>query len=367
MMQSGRFGRQSHRGGGRGGRGRGGRDNHQSNKNGYSSSTSGIKAGILNFPIGSSPSPGDVQKWMVGFATIAALECPKSGVAKIINDDGTIAAYPTKDEPDAPNPKDEVARVRYSSQIKRYDDWVEDLAEEKRKLVALIKSKLGPDSLNRIRSTTNGSKAIKDDDPKLFLEEIYATHNTDLLLDKAQNVVMAEKRFNAIQQGDQEDLIVYFDRFKAIRQALSNALTNNGEDPKKRMPTEANQAVLFIVGLSGIYRTFKRSFVDGTSTEGYPTTLAAAYERAQRASTDMITYRKYDYRGVFLAERGGRGGRGRGRGRNNERRNEEDNGRGGGDESRPRTCYICKLTGHYAAQCPDRDDAVINQALQGNA
>jgi Zinc knuckle len=363
------FGRQSRRGGGRGGRGHGARGNHSSNRN---SQPSVNRSTILNFPIGSSPNPGDVQRWMVMFSTTAALECPKSGVAKIINDDGTIGSYPRRDEPEFPDESDddyEALKVRYSSSIKRYDDWTEDLIEEKRKLVALIKSKLGADSLSRVRATERGRRAINEDDPKGLLEEIYATHNTDLLLDKAQNVVVAEKRFNAVQQGEQEELITYFERFKALRQALKNALTNNGEDPKKRMPTEANQAVLFIIGLNAMYRTFKRSFVDGTNTDGYPDTLETAYERAQRASTDMITYRRYnDYRGVFAADRGGRGHRGgRGRGRQHERRNDDDDGRGGGRGPKPRTCYICRQPGHYAAQCPDRDDAVITQALQNNS
>jgi Zinc knuckle len=293
------------------------------------------------------------------------LECPKSGVAKIINDDGTIGQYPDEVEPEFPDDEDDEDyardRARYNTLIKIYYDWRKDLADEKRKLVAHIKSNMGPDSLSRVRATENGRNAINNDDPKVLLQEIYATHNTDLLLDRAQNVVIAEKRFNAVQQGEQEELIAYFERFKALRQALSNALTNNEEDADARMPTEANQAVLFIIGLNATYRTFKRSFVDGTNTEGYPVTLAVAFERAQRASTDIITYRRYnDYRGVFMAERNGRGSRGgRGGGRQSGGRGYHGRGRG----NTPRLCYVCRQPGHIAAQCPDRDDAVINQAL----
>lgn len=364
-------GRQGNRGGqGRGGRGQGGRGRQQEGRGPTATSTKKT----LNFPIGSSPNPGDVQKWMVYLSTEAALQCPKSGVAKIIRDDGTITEYPEDDEPEFPDPQDDDydrLKTRYGTLFKIYCDWRKDMADEKRKLVALIKSLLGPDSLSRVRGTPQGRHAIDNDDPKGLLEQIYATHNTDLLLDKAQNVVIAEKRFNAIQQGEHEELSAYFDRFKALRQALRNALINNNENPAARMATESHQAVLFIVGLNAMYRTFKRSFVDGTNTEGYPTTLTVAYERAQRASTDIVTYRRYtDYRGAFAAERGGRfgrGGRGRGRqggGNVTEGRDRTDARDRGESPARTQLCYICRNPGHYAAQCPDREDAVINQAVR---
>ena len=365
----GRFGR------GRGGRGFGGRGMH---RNEYSNSNSSKKV-ILNFPIGSSPSPGDVQRWMCDFALLAAIQCPKSGVAKIIKDDGTIADnYIEREEPETPDPDDpdiEFLRIRYSNAAKIYDNLVEDMNQEKRTMVALIKSHLGADSIARVRETEAGRQAIEDDDPRNLLLQIYAAHNTDHLLENEQNVVIAERKLRSVQQGDKEETAVYFNRFKALVQAARNALLNNGDDPDARMPSEANLAVMFIIGLHSGYRRFKSSFTDGTNEEGYPETLADAYRRALKASVEMISYKfvhpAHYMRGAFVAGRGsyvpprfqGRGnhgGGGRGRGRGYGRGNYNRPGRG----REPRLCYVCRQPGHLAAQCPHRDDAVIDEAVE---
>ena len=369
-------GRGDGRNGGRGfGRGRGGpRNNFARYDQKMRTVPNASKSPYLNFPIGSAPSPGDVQRFMAEFAVAAALHCPKSGVAKVIRDDGTILDdYIIREEPAIPEAEGEDAdpdaayiRMRWGNQIKAYDKWVEDFNEEKRTMIALIKSHLGSDSLARVRETEAGRNAIENDDPRALLAQIYTSHNTDHLMEHEHNVVLAERRLHSVQLGEKEGTGMYFNRFKALVQATKDALTNNGDDPDARMPSEANLAVMFIMGLNAGYRRFKSSFTDGTNEEGYPDTLNEAYRRSLKATTDMITYRMrtvpYAFKGLFVAGRGNHVPQGRGGGRNH-RGGRGGRNYGGGRVRGPRLCYVCRQPGHIAAQCPHRDDAVIDEAV----
>jgi Zinc knuckle len=401
-----------------GGRGYGGdRRPQRNNRNNNGSSFSGVRDGILNYPMGSSISPSEIQRWASEWANVLAEQCPNSELTLIVNDDGTPAeGYPERDEPEMPDADDpDIVNLRFNYQeaMKIRNKYYEQRRIERVKAVRIALNRLGPDSQARVRETLLGRQAIANNDPLALLEQIFLCHSTDFLLETEQNAVMAMRRFHSITQGETETTGKYYIRFKATRQAMITALETNGDDAEAQMPSDAAQAVMFIVGMNNGYRRFKNSFVDGTNEAGYPVTLAAAYERALRATFDSNNFnrQRIDFRGVFAAQRGGHQGRGdagrgggrgnagrggggrgyQGRGYNNyggsgynnyggggyhqnhgggynnqaQHQHQHPGGRGGGrGRGRgPRLCYICREEGHLAAQCPHRDDAVIDEAI----
>jgi Zinc knuckle len=369
-----------------GGRDRGGR--WQNRNRGQDFGQRGVridhtnKRPYLNFTIGSSPQPGVTQAFMQELGILAALECPKSGIAKIFKDDGTIAnEYILRGEPEVPeDEEDEFAKMRYSNELKSFMKWEEDLEEEKRKLVALVMSCLGPDSKARVREIENARGAIENDDPRELLIQIIASHNTDHLQDNSYMAVVALRKFHNLQQGENEATGVYFNRFNAVEKSTRTILTNNGDDPDDIMPSERQRAVMFTTGLNNRYREYKSSFTNGRSVEGYPITMAEAYKRALKAAVDEITYRtridQNSVRGLFIAGRGNYAphGQDHGGGRNNQgggrgkyRGRGRQNYGGGRGEDRARLCFICREAGHMARDCPHRDDAVINEAVNNLA
>jgi Zinc knuckle len=400
-----RFGRV----GGRFGSGRGGPRQGRGPGRGFTSGRSENRESkpILNAPLGGNISPEKVQRWMVKLSTVVGLQCAKSGVSKIIKDDGTIGNYPVPEQPQIPgeanDPDRDMLKVDYSIKSKKYNDLIVAIEEDKRLMVNIIKDHLGEDSLARVRAKKDGRDAIDKDDPKKLLEVIYATHNNDDMKDNTHNVSTSERSFQMCRMEDSDSLLQYHDKYQARREAFRAALVANGENAQQRMPSEATQAISFINGLSGAYKGFKDSFIDGTNTEGYPATIEEAFRRAQRAQTVAPGYRRHysDYRGVFAAGRGdmrgnGRGGRGHGnrdqgrgygggRGYNGRGNNWSHNGRGNqgrgysqwnnnripndnnSNEGGGIRCFICKEVGHIARDCPDRDDAVIDQALENNS
>lgn len=408
-------------------------DDRRSLKRGYSVAFVGVRDGILNFPMGSSISPSDVQRWACELAIALADQCPKSELTLIVQDDGTPAEnYPFMVEPEMPDENDpdiDNLKFQYQESMKYFNRYMDNRRIERVSAVALIKSKMGQESLARVRETVGGRAAILANDPLALLEQIFLCHSTDYLLETEQNAVMAMRRFHSISQGDSETTANFYIRFKALRNAVSTALDANGDNPEGPIPSEAAQAVMFTIGLNNGYRRYKTSFTDGTNEGGYPLTLDDAYRRALKAAVEVITYRQHrqDFRGIFIAGRGdytpqfGRGGGGRGGGRgggkggnsrgysgrggysnhaqngnggnynnyqqyggavnNNQAQNgavgggrgynsgfnnQYQGGRGGGKGRggvAPRLCYICRSAGHLAAQCPHRDDAVIDEAF----
>jgi hypothetical protein len=427
--------RSGHKNTGRGNDWRGGNRNHRNfNNNNRSyqqqqttneankeSKWNNLLCDILNFSVGMRASPGTVQKWMIKFSVILGLECSKSGISSILKDDGTIGDYPKYEEPEFPvreedddNYDYDFQKVVFTTKYKTYNDKLEYLIIDKRLTVKLIIRYLGPDSLNRIRETENGVKAINEDDPKLLLETIYATHCTDILQEDTMNAVKAEQAFITIKQGENEPVLAYRQRFEALKQAVKSTLVKNNENPDHRMPSEASQVVIFIDGLHNGYREFKDSFNDGESGScEYPKTMEDAFKRVKQATSKAlsnITYRTY--RGAFIAgrdnnnSRGGRSDNNRGRhnsrgnngyfnnnnnsnnyksnhnysngyqtkgyynnyqGRsyynNNNYNNNNDNNNSYYSKG---SCSICHKNDHFAGNCPDRDDAVIDTALKSN-
>jgi Zinc knuckle len=393
-----------------GGRGYGDdRRAHRNNRSNNNSSFSGVRDGILNFPMGSSISPSEVQRWASEWANVLAEQCPNSELTLIVNDDGTPAdGYPEREEPEMPDPEDpDIINLRfnYQEQMKIRNKYYEHRRIENIKATRIALNRLGADSQARVRETELGRQAIANNDPLALLEQIFLCHSTDFLLETEQNAVVAMRRFHSITQGETETTGKYYIRFKATRQAMVTALEANGDNAANQLPSDAAQAVMFIVGMNNGYRRFKNSFIDGTSDTGYPNTLVLAYERALKATFDPSNFRNHrnDYRGVFIAGRGdyvppavrsgggrgggrGNGGRGGGRGyqgrggynqynnqqnyggggNNNQGQHQYQGGRGGGrggGRAGPRLCYICRQPGHLAAQCPYRDDAVVDEAV----
>ena len=221
----------------------------------------------LNFGVGMKPSPGAVQKWMMKLSLVLGLECSKSGISSILKDDGTIGDYPRYEEPEFPVQEEEddlvdlaFQKIVFTTKYKTYHDKLEYLEIDKRLAVKIIIRYLGNDSLNRIRETENGTKAINENNPKLLLETIYATHCTDILQEDTMNAVKAEQAFITIRQGENEPVLAYRQRFEALKQAVKASLVKNGEDPELRMPSEPSQVVIFIDGLHNGYKDFKDSF-----------------------------------------------------------------------------------------------------------
>ena len=275
---------------------------------------------ILDYPHGSNPNIGVLVKWLICYGIKIGIECPKSGIASIVKNDGTIGKYPEytppelNEEENASAIQSVKARAEYGVLFKSYNEKIEQLRTDKRLSTNIALTYMTSTLYGKIRESDRGRKALKDNDPIFLIEVLYEIFNADKLLEKAEIVLTAESRLINIEQGQTETLLEYYERTLALEEALKSAYSANGENAKKRMGTDKTRAIRFIKGLNLKFSRLKEDFRGGT-VETYPNTLDEAYARAQRAQNTENSNR--NWRGAFSAGRdyngrnGGRQGRGK--------------------------------------------------------
>lgn len=63
--------------------------------------------------------------------------------------------------------------------------------------------------------------------------------------------VVALRKFHNLQQGENEAIGLYYNRFIAVEKSTRTILTNNGDDPEEMMPSEKQKQII-------IYQWYKR-------------------------------------------------------------------------------------------------------------
>ena len=230
------------------------------------------------------------------------------------------------------------------------------MKEDRPKLYAYIEQFMSKASEERVKAQDGYAEAFAEKDPLKLFRLIRATHIVEASGDAAADAQEARNHFSALRMQAYETV----DDFKQRFDYAVEVLRATGHD----YYTDAMQASEFVQKLDYRFSQLKAD-IDNGALAGIPkpANLLDAYTRAARYKVTVASKDDgYGFNTSFVSTadsvRGGRGGRGRGRGRGAKRsapENSETEKRNSDDpqkKKKKKTCYFCKLEGHYVQDSP---------------
>jgi hypothetical protein len=142
--------------------------------------------------------------------------CESSKINLIFGLDATLGDYPVFKEPTLPKPdcskfETKMWEIEYAKHIKDKDRFDGD----KGKVFGLMLGQMSESSKTRMKETDNGSIAMENQDPRLLLSAILATHLTDNRLGAEHNLYKIEQAFAKYVMEPGDTLQYYQQRFRA--------------------------------------------------------------------------------------------------------------------------------------------------------
>ena len=143
----------------------------------------------LDLVLGKEVNPGVFTNWVTKFREYIPTVCDTPKINLIFGLDATLGEYPEYVEPDIPEADCSrfVAKIwetAYSKYIKDIDKFEKD----KLRFFGLLVGQMPDNSKNRVKETDGGIIAMEQQDPKLLLSAVLATHLTDNRLGAAQSI-----------------------------------------------------------------------------------------------------------------------------------------------------------------------------------
>ena len=131
----------------------------------------------LDLISGKEVNPGVVTNWVNKFREYVVTVCESSMINLIFGLDALLGDYPELQEPALPDPEcskfeTKMWEIAYSKYIKDKDR----LEGDKGKVFGLILGQMFESSKTRVKETDNGAIAMENQDPRLLLSAILATH-----------------------------------------------------------------------------------------------------------------------------------------------------------------------------------------------
>jgi hypothetical protein len=281
--------------------------------------------------------------------------------------DATLGDYlefkePTLPKPDCSKFETKMWEIEYAKYIKDKDR----LEGDKGKVFGLMLGQMSESSKTRLKETDNGSIAMENQDLRLLLSAILATHLTDNRSGAEHNLYKIEQAFAKYVMEPGDTLQYYHQRFRAYLSGVQEAYGRAQIECPETVYRDIQLALKFTMGLNSSYAAYKQYYEDGL--KDWPENLSDALtEAAKYKPRTAGSVNPNDMgRANAFAMRGR--GRGRGRGRQSGRGYSSDN-RGGsyGDTSGTHTggqsdygtrkgdCHTCGEHGHYSFECRAKD------------
>ena len=331
----------------------------------------------LDLPRGNVSDPQAVLKWLESMRVYIFANF-KSSVTDLIGLDGVLGEYPKV--PPIEEPPEGASATAMKIWDAEITQSVKDkllLKEEYKKLYGVLLGQMSEASMERIRNTPGGQKAVMDQDPLELLSYVIATHMNNKRYGDIYNITLADNAFYSNKMLPNESLGSYFSRFRTQLFVRQDAYRTAEQELHEH--SDEQLAHRYLVGLNSTYSEYLNLLKNRVIP--WPETLADAH-----ADTAHFTLTKpsgtasggppasnFERKNVFLAGRGGgrEGSAGRsGRGRQSGRGSENPGGGSEGRTLRERdatpykergvpgeygtrygTCHHCQEEGHYAYEC----------------
>jgi Zinc knuckle len=321
----------------------------------------------LDLVPGKEVNPGVVTNWVNKFREYIVTVCETSRINLIFGIDATLGDYPKLQEPKVPDEDSTKFQIKmWEIAYTKYIKDVDRLETDKLKVFGLMMGQMSENSKNRVKETDSGSIAIEQQDPRLLLTAILATHLTDNRLGAEHNLYKIEQAFHRYIMEPGDSLAFYYQRFRALLSGVQEAYHRAQQDPPDTSYRDVQLALRFTIGLNSSYSTYKQYYEDGL--KDWPENLVDAFSEASkfRPRTAGSGNPGDVGRANAFAMRGR--GRGRGRGRNPGRGRGGDSRSGSYGEStgstsggpseygtRKGACHTCGESGHYSFECRASD------------
>jgi hypothetical protein len=207
---------------------------------------------------------------------------------------------------------------------------------------------------------------MENQDPRLLLSAILATHLTDNRLGAEHNLYKIEQAFAKYVMEPGDTLQYYHKRFRAYLSGVQEAYGRAQIECPETVYRDIQLALKCTMGLNSSYAAYKQYYEDGI--KNWPETLSDAITEAAKYKpratgsgnpSDMGRANAFTIRGR---------GKGRGRGRHSGRGRGADNRAGSSEEysgmhsgtqseygTRKGECHTCGEQGHYSFECGAKD------------
>lgn len=247
---------------------------------------------------------------------------------------------------------------KWEDKTKRREDRLEALNKTKTKVFAVIYGNMGNDSIDLVKQTSAGAKAISDKDPVGLWKAILSTHLLRNTRSDESNFFDANCKFNNMsQQKPHESLLDLSERIDVIVAALTEAAKRASKEAM--VPDEKYITQLMVERLmdqrkwGAFIQHWKRAEASDAAKKDRKGMIDAATLYGEGPAPNQIAQQLTSLSAVATksAQRGG-GGRHNeaGRGRNSGR----GRGRGVGIALHG-ACSRCHKQGHTARECSDRE------------
>ena len=328
---------------------------------------------------GKEVNPGVVTNWVNKFREYVVTVCETSRINLIFGVDATLGDYPKLQEPKLPDETSTRFQIKmWEIAYAKFIKDVDRLETDKLKVFGLMMGQMSENSKNRVKETDAGSIAIEEQDPRLLLTAILATHLTDNRLGAEHNLYKIEQAFHRYLMEPGDSLAFYYQRFRALLSGVQEAYHRAKQDPPDNTYRDVQLALRFTIGLNSSYHAYKQYYEDGL--KDWPENLTDAFSEAAKfrpraagsgSSGDVGRANAFAMRGR---------GRGRGRGRYSGRGRGGDSRSGSYGEStgstsggpseygtRKGTCHACGESGHYSFECRASDSGQNSKTGAGTA
>jgi hypothetical protein len=235
----------------------------------------------LDLVPGKEVNPGVVTNWVNKFREYVVTVCETSRINLIFGLDATLGDYPTLTMPTiAQDETNKFVIKMWEIAYSKYIKDVDRLEGDKSKVFGLMVGQMSESSKNRVKETDNGAIAMQEEDPRMLLSVILATHLTDNRLGAEHNLYKIEPAFARYVMEPGDSLSFYHQRFRALLSGVQEAYSRAKIECPPTVCREVQLALKFTMGLNSSYAPYEQYYEDGLKE--WPSSVPDAFSEASK-------------------------------------------------------------------------------------